>query len=59
MGIKVKWDNRNKEFYVQTDSSGRRTVKKSSKEMVAFLKSVTDAKWTWSREAKKQVEKGL
>lgn len=59
MGIKVEWDNKNKEFYVKTDSNGRRTVKKSSVAMTAYLRSITDANFTWSRAAKKQIDKGL
>lgn len=58
MTIKVEWDNKNQEFYVKIGSGGRRTVKKTSKEMTAYLRSVTDADFKWSGAARKQVAKG-
>lgn len=58
MAIKVEWDDRNKEFYVKIGSGGRRTARKTSVEMTAFLRSVTDSNFKWSRAAKKKVEEG-
>lgn len=58
MGIKVEWDGGNNEFYVKTGSGGRRTARKSSKEIIKFLESITDSDFTWSMAAKRQVKKG-
>lgn len=55
--IKIQWDDRNKEFWVKT-GSGRRTTRRTSTEMIKFLRdetTVTD--WSFSSSAKKQVKK--
>lgn len=57
MSIKVKWDNSNNEFYVEIGKN-RRIAKKSSREMIKYLESITDSEFDWSWAAKKQVSKG-
>lgn len=55
--IKVQWDDRQKEFWVKT-GTGRRTARKTSTEMIKFLRDETTlTNWSFSRAAKKQVEK--
>lgn len=55
--IKVQWDARNGEFWVKT-GSGRRTTRKTSKEIIRFLRDETSlTQWSFSRAARKQIER--
>lgn len=57
MGIKVEWDSSRQEFYVKI-GKGRRQARKTSREMIKYLESITDSKFDWSWAAKRQVSKG-
>lgn len=56
MGIKIEWDSSRQEFYVRT-GKGHRQARKTSKEMIKYIQSITDSKFTWSWAAKRQVSK--